>query len=82
MSSGKPKFEDFKLSEYEKRRLVTEAVPRYVRDTGKEAVQIWFELFLEYMERLGYKVEKVSEGSLGRSTEFSKWELARREKKD
>lgn len=56
--SNKIDFKDFKLSTYQQMYLVSVVVPRYVRETGKPAAQIWFEVFIEELDRMGYTLTK------------------------
>lgn len=56
-----PKFKDLKLSEYEQNLLTSVTVPRYVRETKKKAVEVWFEIFCEYLPRLGYELIRTDE---------------------
>lgn len=62
-------FKDFKLSIPDQLYLGSVAVPRYVRNTGETPCQIWFEVFIEHVERLGFKVVKVDETVIKRDGE-------------
>ncbi len=55
------KFKDFKLSEFDQNYLLSIAVPRYILKDSGTPVQVWFEVFIDYCGKTGYKVIKASE---------------------
>jgi hypothetical protein len=55
------KFKDFKLSEFDQNYLLSIAVPRYILKDSGTPVQVWFEVFIDYCNKIGYKVIKASE---------------------
>lgn len=54
-------FKKLKLSEYEQNLLTSVTVPRYIRETNKKAVEVWFEIFCEFLPRLGYSIYRADE---------------------
>ena len=55
------KFKDFKLSEFDQNYLLSIVVPRYILKDSGTPVQVWFEVFIDYCGKIGYKVIKASE---------------------
>lgn len=56
-------FEELKVPKSLEQYLVSMAVPRWVANSGYSSMQIWFDLFVEHMDQLGYTV--VSKQSSG-----------------
>ncbi len=53
-----PKYADFKLSVKDELWLLSIAIPAWIRQSGKSPVQVWFETFIDYADKLGYTVVK------------------------
>lgn len=52
------KFEIIKLTDRQAQYLTSVVVPRWVRNNERHAAHIWFEVFLEQLETLGYTIVK------------------------
>lgn len=51
-------FKDLKLTEHQALYLTSVVVPRWVNANSKNAAHIWFELFLEHLDKMGYTIVK------------------------